>query len=681
MRTTKISITLIALAIILAPAVALAQGNAKEIMAKPAAELIEILKNPNSTTFEKAKACQRLAIVGTKDAIPALAALLPDEKLNVYARTALENIPGPEVDVALREAAKTLKGRSLVGVIDSIGQRRDAKAAELLATYLEDKDPAVASAAVGAIGRIGVRDATQGVWEAIHNDTPIKMAAADALLNWIELFAANVEKQAEKENDWRQMEEVVYLYAVVAGVNLDYLHDHPKYIKVAGLRGMFSIMPKCKRVSYLGTAVRELLIQVRSPDVEYFNVGLEIARWFPGVKMTDALVGELEKLPAERRALLLQAIADRKDRPPLDVIVRESKIESEAVRKAAVYALTQRADADAANVLIDIALGEGAVAVAAKDGLIKIPGKGIDATIIEKYASANGHTKAVLLDLFGDRGRTTALPTVRKALDDSEQPVRLAALNAAAKLIDVADLDLLIGRMLASDKPKEETTAARSALDIAVLRMGDRDATAARLAAHIDSAKAEQQSLLFDLLRKVSGKKALEEVVARTKSKDSAQKNYATRVLGQWVNADAGPALLDIAKNDSEKKYQIRALRGYIRIARQLQIPWWKKSDAPAVKLKMYDEAMAVAQRVNEKLLALDILTRIPSAETLNRAVACLDDPALKEKAASTAVSIAGKEIGRNPKAVAKAMRKVIDAKPEAKTADTARQLLERAGG
>ena len=80
---------------------------------------------------------------------------------------------------------------------------------------------------------------------------------------------------------------------------------------------------------------------------------------------------------------------------------------------------------------------------------------------------------------------------------------------------------------------------------------------------------------LFELLGKVSGKKALEVVVAGAKSSDPMTKDYATRVLGEWTNTDAAAPLLGIAKNDSERKYRIRAMRGYIRIARQLEIPWW----------------------------------------------------------------------------------------------------------
>ena len=46
------------------------------------------------------------------------------------ARYALEPIPDPSVDDALRDALGKLKGRLLVGVIGSLGVRRDAKAVD-----------------------------------------------------------------------------------------------------------------------------------------------------------------------------------------------------------------------------------------------------------------------------------------------------------------------------------------------------------------------------------------------------------------------------------------------------------------------------------------------------------------------------------------------------------------------
>jgi HEAT repeat protein len=76
------------------------------------------------------------AEIGTKQAVPALAALLADPKLAHYARYGLEPIPDPSVDKALRDALGKIKGRPLVGVINSIGQRKDAEVADAAAAAL-----------------------------------------------------------------------------------------------------------------------------------------------------------------------------------------------------------------------------------------------------------------------------------------------------------------------------------------------------------------------------------------------------------------------------------------------------------------------------------------------------------------------------------------------------------------
>lgn len=129
-------------------------GTAEKIMALPAAKLVAILKDASASEYAKAKACQRLAVIGDRSAVPALAALLGDEKLGHYARTGLEPMPDPAAGDALRAALGQLKGRLLVGVINSIGLRKDAKAIEPLAKLMYDRDPQVATAASAALGRI-----------------------------------------------------------------------------------------------------------------------------------------------------------------------------------------------------------------------------------------------------------------------------------------------------------------------------------------------------------------------------------------------------------------------------------------------------------------------------------------------------------------------------------------------
>ena len=100
-------------------------------------QLIAVLQS-DASLFEKARACQQLGEIGNRDAVPALAALLPDEHLSAYARSGLEGIPDPSAAAALREATANLKGPLLIGVINSLGALRDGQAVELLRQLATD---------------------------------------------------------------------------------------------------------------------------------------------------------------------------------------------------------------------------------------------------------------------------------------------------------------------------------------------------------------------------------------------------------------------------------------------------------------------------------------------------------------------------------------------------------------
>ena len=128
--------------------------KAAEITALPQAKLLALLEAPEASEFAKAKACQRLAIVGDARAVPALAALLGDPKLAHYARFALEPIPAPAVDRALRQALGKLKEDLLIGVINSIGRRKDPEALDALAKIVRGDDSDAAQAARAALGRM-----------------------------------------------------------------------------------------------------------------------------------------------------------------------------------------------------------------------------------------------------------------------------------------------------------------------------------------------------------------------------------------------------------------------------------------------------------------------------------------------------------------------------------------------
>lgn len=85
--------------------------------------LLKSLVTAGRTDAGLAFLCQMLALVASAKSVPALAPLLRDAKTAESARYAIERIPGPEADAALRDALGTLTGVAKAGVAGSIAVR------------------------------------------------------------------------------------------------------------------------------------------------------------------------------------------------------------------------------------------------------------------------------------------------------------------------------------------------------------------------------------------------------------------------------------------------------------------------------------------------------------------------------------------------------------------------------
>ena len=167
MYKSRYSVISLALLAVVAATVAVPARGAEQ-----QGELIAVLQS-DAPPAEKAITCKRLAIYGDKEAVPTLAALLPNAELASWARIALEAIPDPEAGEALCGAIDDLEGRLLIGVINSVGIRREAKAVDQLAGRLKDADSGVGAAAAPARGRIAGAPAAK-VWVGGRAGAPEK---------------------------------------------------------------------------------------------------------------------------------------------------------------------------------------------------------------------------------------------------------------------------------------------------------------------------------------------------------------------------------------------------------------------------------------------------------------------------------------------------------------------------
>lgn len=136
----------------------------------------------DSGTEEKARACKQLAIVGSAKSVPALAALLGDEKLASHARSGLENIKDAAAGEALMKAlGPDLKGRLLEGVIVSLGVRRETAAVPALFKLAGSTEPEIRDAAISSLGQIASPEAVKNIRNLLADDKN-KITAAHAAL-------------------------------------------------------------------------------------------------------------------------------------------------------------------------------------------------------------------------------------------------------------------------------------------------------------------------------------------------------------------------------------------------------------------------------------------------------------------------------------------------------------------
>jgi hypothetical protein len=312
------------------------------------------------------------------------------------------------------------------------------------------------------------------------------------------------------------------------------------------------------------------------------------------------------------------------------------------MRIAAIGALQKSGDASCGPTLLAIAVEDDAdIAGAAKTALAEFSSKDIDASIVAQLAKAEGKMLVTLMEIVGQR-RIAATPALIEALDDSDAKVRQTALVALGETIALGDLAVLISPVT-SPKHVEDTATAVKALRAACIRMPDGAACAGKLVDAMSRSPIATKCTLLDILGAMGGPESLKAIAAAGKNASPELQDTATRLLGEWMNVDAGPVLLDLAKNAPIEKYRIRAIRGYIRLVRQFNMP-------AAQRAEMCGKALQTAERTTEKKLVLTEvigLEKYASPQMLELALQAKKDPALRDDATRIAAAIA-KKLGRN---------------------------------
>ena len=589
-------------------------------------ELIAILQS-SAGAVEKCDACQQLRIYGTVQSVPALAALLGQERVGHAARYALEGIPGPEAGAALRKALTKTSGLIKAGLINSLGWRRDAESVTLLVPLISDADAAIAKETASALGRIGGEKAIAALIATRENSNPaVRLAVAEALLGCAEnrLLAGDDSGAAE-------------LYGDLFGA------DVPTAIRTAAWRGLVLSNDNQRP----GLVVKAL----SGNDEQLLLVALKLVRETKDEQLIKACLRQWESLAASaQRAVLdghLQFGAEA-----LSTIRTAGKSPHPSVRIAAWQALADLSDTSMIPALANAAAkGEPAERETARDTLARIHGPGVREALLANIKKAETPEKVELLLAMGKRGDTAAAPMLLQYANAPEETIRLAALESLRRLA-VTDTLLPLLDLVVTSKSDSDRNAVLKALYAVCQATADKDQTSQRVIEAINRLPASERRYALPLLLEIATPAALTEMLKSTQNSDAQLVRESIRLLTQWPNAAPAENLFEITRTNSEPSLRTLALRGGITVA--------GREPDPSTRLALIQKGLSLAVRTEEKKLALSQLGRTPLPEALEMSLRYLDDPELINEAGLAAISIAESLADANPQLANKVSTEVL---------------------
>jgi len=612
-----------------------------------------------------AHAAQRGAIVrilqhvGQAEAAGPLGKLLgsTDKTVREHARCALENNPSPEALTQLREALyRAAETQWKVALVNSLGSRRDAEAIEWLAKALKDSQEPVAIAAAAALGKIGGPKAIA----ALNN---VRLLALPALRAEIAnaLFACADHAAAAGDKDTATN---IYRKAYENATE-------PTQNRIAALRSMVAIEPD--------KALPVLLVLLKGSDEAIAPVALELARDVPGRAATKAFAALLAPAAtAGRKIALIEMLGARGDPAAREAVLdalrdrKWPKDMRDTIRLAVIKALGGVGNDEDVLMLAGLAAqtikGKEAEQKWARFSLRQLRGEEVNETLRQAVGEGNAAVRCEVIRALGARGEIEAVDQLLSLAGESDATVRRATLEALGQLAGPTHLAPLVKWMIGAKESYEVLTAERAVINVCG-RCRDKATAGKILGEAVAGASPRTRRSLMRICGRLGGPDVLPTLAAGAQDDDDAVRESAVSALAHTRDVRAEQTLLQLARSAPKPEHRTEALKGYIRAMRY-------REQAPEKKIWLYLQVLDLAQRPEEKKLAIDGLGDIKTPASMTFAMQHLDTPVVKENAAYTVCRIARHLYTTHAQKVRSAMLRVLAVTEKEDTAKEARRIL-----
>jgi HEAT repeat protein len=232
-----------------------------------------------------------------------------------------------------------------------------------------------------------------------------------------------------------------------------------------------------------------------------------------------------------------------------DLIKARTAPGESSAQTAALSVLVENLGSEATDDMMKALRSENKVVYAAALKLaMKVPGKAMTGTLVEKMKKASPDVKLEIIGILGARGEESALPGLLDALKEKDKAVRLAAASAASKAGGALAAPALVAALGAGEK--DEAMAVKGI----ILRLPGDEAMSA-VARALPKADSGTKVALMDILaerRAVAHKKV---VLAQLKEKNPEVREAAIKALGNLAGGEDMQQLVSLlVKAGSEKE-------------------------------------------------------------------------------------------------------------------------------
>jgi HEAT repeat protein len=569
------------------------------------AKLIAVLKDPGAKFGGKQEACKFLGSMGTAQSVPALLAMLKaDIRQADAARYALERIAAPEAAAALRGALASATGPIRIGIVNSLGARRDGASVPALRKLALSQERATRLAAVEALGMVGSEDALAALQAGGRRD----VAVQKALLRCAEGLVRSGKPAAAQG-----------AYVALAQPGMQGV------VRVSAMRALAAM-----RSARTGGIALPCL---KDADVYVRRGAAHVVGRLADRAATAQAIKALPKLPAEVQVVLLTAWSDRGEAQAADAaLALASSNAHDDVRRAAMMAAVTTGGARLVPAIAEMAAAGVGVA---SEALTIVRGKPSGDAIVRLAREGKPEVRSALMAVLAERPGPASTAALLAGMREADQGVAVAALRGLAVAGGAAEVAPLTATLVGAERDDIREAAGRGVV-AAVQRLGQRDTAVGPVVAALGGASVAARVALLGVLADIGGARALEALTASAASEDADVKRAAVKGLAEtWTDSAPIATLLQIARSDGSASIRVLALRGYIRLVGQ------DGGMQAGAKVTALDQALQAAQRPDERRQAFGALRdcRVEAAATL--LAGFLKDPEVAQDAAEAILDLA----------------------------------------